>query len=242
MINISSLNKNRPKSSNYRYAITECNNTSNNNSTKNKKLNMQIPYIRDKIDKNFFFRDRIKKYPNFSYRNFFISSTPFNFFKNKNNKNEFYACFNGGPRVKININNNLSSNFQIPKAKSFSKALKKPCGCAINNRYFSNNKLKLKKKVDNEFKYRIHTDINDDINNFTNDNMQNEKNNFVNKTENYKNEEICEKSEKYEKKDDDDNFNFFNKKPKRRFHKIQIHNICKPFLVDDYRYYAEKYL
>ena len=96
--------------------------------------------------------------------------------------------------------------------------------------------------MDNEFKYRIHTDINDDINNFTNDNMQNEKNNFVNKTENCKNEEICEKSEKYEKKDDDDNFNFFKKKPKRRFHKIQIHNICKPFLVDDYRYYAEKYL
>ena len=29
---------------------------------------------------------------------------------------------------------------------------------------------------------------------------------------------------------------------KFNFRKIQIHNNCKPFLVDDYRYYAEKYL
>ena len=63
-----------------------------------------------------------------------------------------------------------------------------------------------------------------------------------------KNTDTNIKDKKEEKCEENNNINNihsffkFNNKLKYRFHKIQIHNNCKPFLVDDYRYYAEKYL
>ena len=163
-----------------------------------------------------------------------MSSTPFNYFKSKNNKNAFYACYNGGPKIKCYINNTKSYNYDKPKIryKSEFKINKRPCGCLISNN--NNNIIKLKKNFENindgnyniydyinNNRYRINTDIN---------------------SNNIKNEEI--KSDNNDNKDNKDIniFNYFKKKPVRRFNKIQIHNICKPFLVDDYRYYAEKYL
>ena len=63
--------------------------------------------------------------------------------------------------------------------------------------------------------------------------------------EKQKNEEAKEGENKEEKKEEEKNEkNYFRiiEKPRLNFRKIQIHNNCKPFLVDDYRYYAEKYL
>ena len=73
--------------------------------------------------------------------------------------------------------------------------------------------------------------------------------------ENYKNEEIEKKNEdvnqntneakvneekKEEKKSDVKNrFYYFNTKPRRRFHKVQIFNNYKPFLVDDFKDYGD---
>ena len=244
MYNISSLNKRRPKSSNYRQALTEYNVY---NKRPTKQLNIDIPFLKEKITKKFCFRKFCYKNPEYSYKNFYTSSTPFNYYRNKNNKNECFASFNGGPKIKINRPKKLEFNLDdMPKirynSQFHSNFFKKPCGCLVNNRYFSNNKYKLKKKednIDNNKKLRLVTDFNN--NDFDYDYKYynediNSGNNYINKIENCKNEEICEK------KDDKDEFNFFKMKPKRRFHKIQIHNRCKPFLVEHYRYYAEKYL
>ena len=50
------------------------------------------------------------------------------------------------------------------------------------------------------------------------------------------------KEEKKEEEKIEKNYFRIIEKPKFNFRKIQIHNNCKPFLVDDYRYYAEKFL
>ena len=59
-----------------------------------------------------------------------------------------------------------------------------------------------------------------------------------------KEEEILNENKEEKKEEEKNEKNYFRiiEKPKFNFRKIQIHNNCKPFLVDDYRYYAEKYL
>lgn len=245
------LNKIRPKSSNYRQVLTEYN-AYDNNRYKNFNMNSQdFPYLKDKIIKSkkyFIKKNKTQKNPEFSHRNFFLSAKPFNYFKGKSNKNEFLACYNGGPKIKINNPKKINFNInEIPKLRSSSyfpqynpRLFRKPCGCIISNRYFNNDNLKLKNDDNNgnNKKLRLVTDLN--INDYDYD--FNDKNFIreIDKVENNKNTEIYEK--KIEQKNDKNELNFFKKKPKKRFHKIQIHNLCKPYLVEHYRFYAEKYL
>ena len=70
-------------------------------------------------------------------------------------------------------------------------------------------------------------------------------NTFVNQNKIINNKAPVETENKEEKKEEEKTEkNYFRiiEKPKFNFRKIQIHNNCKPFLVDDYRYYAEKFL
>ena len=98
-----------------------------------------------------------------------------------------------------------------------------------------NRKINYKFNI-NDTKYRINTENNNYENN---KNMQFEKNEEIenkNKVEDHEEqiEEIKDEENKKYKK----NFNYFNLKPRRRFHKIQIFNNCKPFLVDDFKDYG----
>ena len=221
----------RPKSTRIRqYALTESNN------------NYNFPNIRDKIEKKYFLKTRLqpRNLPEYSYRTFFKSSTPFKYYINKKNKNEFTICFDGGPRKKFSLgkkklNLNLVNIYNFPKLNQF--RLK-------NDKCLTTNNEKEKMKYKNIYN-QLEEDKNNKGNNrylnrFTNPN----KNTFTIRSNDIdeKEEEKCKENggEKEEEKIDKDNY--FRKRKKTNFLKIQIHNNCKPFLVDDYRYYAEKYL
>ena len=208
-----------------------------------------FPNIRDKINKRYFSNSKIKtkskNYPSFTQRNsFFMSSAPFVFRRSKKNKNEFFIYYNGGfskkfslPLKKLNLDmskiNNLSNHSKY-KIK--------------NNKCLTENNLEAKKKKFNYIYDHLEEEKNNNkdnnINNYTTNIFQNPKKKIFN----LKNIDTNIKDKKEEKCEENNNINnshsFFkiNNKLKYRFHKIQIHNNCKPFLVDDYRYYAEKYL
>ena len=107
----------------------------------------------------------------------------------------------------------------------------------------ANRKITNKLKDDDNYnnsKYRINTETNNYKNNKI---LQSEKNEEIeneNKAEAHE-EKIEEKKEEIkdeEKEKNKKSFNYFNLKPRRRFHKIQIFNNCKPFLVDDFKDYG----
>ena len=228
----------RPKSARMCYdqhALTESN---NNYNYSNKKSNL-FPCIKDNINKKYFNQSRTKfrNLPEYSYSTFLKSSTPFKFFRNKNNKNDFCICFNGGPRSKFSfpskklslnmskINNNFS-NFAKYKLKSH------------NFTTTNNEKEKIKfNNIYNHLEEEKNTENNNINKRYINPNIKTEKNIF-------KLDDIDNNEKKEEKEEEKNVLNYFKVKkgPRCRFHKIQIHNNCKPFLVDDYRYYAEKYL
>ena len=95
------LKNHRPKSArNYKYSFTNSNNYYNCFN----KTNTKFPSVRDKINKtnfNYSKRDMIHNFPEYSHKSFFMSSTPFYYFRNKNRKNEFCICYNGGPRKNV---------------------------------------------------------------------------------------------------------------------------------------------
>ena len=234
----------RPKSAKICYnqhALTETNNNYNCSS----KKNSSFPCIRENITKKYFNKSRTKfrNIPEYSYSSFLKSSTPFNYFRNKNNKNEFFICFNGGPRQKFSfpskklslnmskISNNFS-NFTNYNSKNYNF-------CVTN--YNKNNKEKIKyNNIYNNIEEE--KNIENNINKrYINPILNTEKNTF--KLNDINNKKKCEEK-KCEKEKEKIVKNYFKikKGPKCGFHKIQIHNNCKPFLVDDYRYYAEKYL
>ena len=218
------FNKNhRPKSTRiYQRALTESNNCSN----KYNRKNYYFPNIKDKMIKNSYNKSRIKfrNFPHYCYNTFFMTSTPFNYVKNKKKDNEFCICYNGGPKKKFSLCSK-KLHLDMPKINSFSN-LKKfriktevcPTTSAANNQ---------KEKIKYNYLY---------------DHLEEEKNN----NEKIKVDKILyterDKKENYEEKKTINNYFKKNKKVKFNFRKIQIHNNCKPFLVDDYRYYAEKYL
>jgi hypothetical protein len=126
-------------------------------------------------------------------------------------------------------------------------------GDNVNERYsnqnafitprMENRKITYKLKDNDNFNddnYRINTEAN----NYQNDNNiemeKNEENQNENKGEVLE-EQIEEKKEEIKEEQSDNykkSFNYFNLKPRRRFHKIQIFNNCKPFLVDDFKDYG----
>ena len=229
------FNKNiRPKSARMYYnqhSLTE----SNNNYNCSIKKNSLFPSIRDNIDKKYFNKSRTKfrNLPEYSYNNFIMSSSVFNYFRNKNNKNEFCICYNGGPRrkfsfpsKKLSLNmSKISNNFS-----NFSKYRLKSHNCPITN----NQKEKIKyNNIYNHLEEEKNTDNNNGNKRYINPILKTENN-------------ICRLNDidNNAKKEEKNLLNYFKikKGPRTSFHKIQIHNNCKPFLVDDYRYYAEKYL
>lgn len=100
----------------------------------------------------------------------------------------------------------------------------------------------LKKYKIKSNKYSMNTSMNNQkekmkynyIYNHLEDEKNNNKNNNINR--------LINTEQNFEEKKIVDNYFKKFKNLKYNFRKIQIHNNCKPFLVDDYRYYAEKYL
>lgn len=228
------LKNHRPKSArNYKYSFTNSNNYYNCFN----KTNTKFPNIRDKINKtnfNYSKRDMIHNFPEYSHKSFFMSSTPFYYFRNKNKKNEFCICYNGGPRKNVSMNK-----------KKLSLCLNK-----INN--FSNFSNFSKKKIKNNI-YPIATEGNTQKNkikfNCKCDRLDEEEkkinnnNRYINPVMNTEQNLIRSKINDKEEEKNKGYEGFFTKYSilKRRFNKIQIHNNCKPFLVDDFRYYSEYY-
>ena len=93
----------RPKSAKIgKYALTE---TNINHNHSNNQSNYNFPNIRDRLEQKYFYKDILKtrNTPVNTHRRFFLSSTPFNFIRSKDNKNEFFVCYNGGPIKKFSL-------------------------------------------------------------------------------------------------------------------------------------------
>ena len=210
------------------------------------KTSCEFPSIKDKIKMQYLnsFRNK-RKFQQHSHNNFFMLSTPFNFYRSKNNKNEFFVHYNGGPTKKFFLSKK-NLKLDLSRINSYSNRTKyrlkssKICPTTI----YDNNK-----KDKNKFNYlynHFEEEKNNKNNNICLNSLMNTKKNITKLTNTDINVNIKdeEKDNKIDKEKEDNNRNIFKlfNKPKFRFHKIQIHNNCKPYLVDDYRYYAEKYL
>ena len=160
---------------------------------------------------------------------------PFNFFRNKNNKNEFFIRYNGGPVKKFSLASK-KLKLDISKIDNLKYSLKYN-RCPISNTNLYNEK---EKKKYNYIYNNLEEEKNDKyLNTFINPKGKIFK--LKNKDNNQIEEEKGDKNDKM--KDNNRNILFkLNDKSKLNFHKIQIHNNYKPYLVDDYRYYAEHYL
>ena len=163
-----------------------------------------------------------------------MSSTPFYYFRNKNKKNEFCICYNGGPRKNVSMNKKKLS-LCLNKINNFSNFSNFPKKKIKNNIYPITNEGNIRKnKIKFNYEYNHPDEEEKKINNnnrYINPVMNTEQNLIRSKI----NDKEEEKNKGYE--------GFFTKYNilKRRFNKIQIHNNCKPFLVDDFRYYSEYY-
>ena len=220
----------RPKSAKIgKYALTD------SNIYHNKFNNNNFPSIRDRLEQKYFFKNRLKirNNPEYSHQRFFLSSTPFNYFRNKKNKNEFFVCYNGGPvkkfsigKRKLTINMSKINDFSTKK-KYRLKGFKYPAT--------KNEKEKIKYNS-------LYNSLEEEKNEQVNERYLNTFMNLDKITNNKEPVETGNKEEKKEKEKTEKNYFRIIEKPRLNFRKIQIHNNCKPFLVDDYRYYAEKFL
>ena len=225
---------NRPKSArSTQYLLTEPNKY--NNCFFKKKYN--LPNIKDKKDKKDFNKTytKSKNFREKSHKTFFMLYNPFNFFRNKNNKNEFFIRYNGGPVKKFSLASK-KLKLDISKIDNLKYSLKYN-RCPISNTNLYNEK---EKKKYNYIYNNLEEEKNDKyLNTFINPKGKIFK--LKNKDNNQIEEEKGDKNDKM--KDNNKNILFkLNDKSKLNFHKIQIHNNYKPYLVDDYRYYAEHYL
>ena len=125
-------------------------------------------------------------------------------------------------------NMRYSNGFQTPQCKNKSKLTFKLKKNNVNDNYLGNVGESIYKKEENEKR----NDANNDDNNDVNINVNNDVNNDANK-------QIDKIEEKEESKKSKNIVNYFRIKPKRRFHKVQIFNNYKPFLVDDFKDYAD---
>ena len=97
---------------------------------------------------------------------------------------------------------------------------------------------KLKDNYDNENNL-VNKESNQEFN--KNDEVEKNENNIDNNQidHNQIHNEVKEEKNGEEKYENKYQFNYFNTKPRRRFHKVQIFNNYKPFLVDDFKEYAD---
>ena len=165
------------------------------------------------------------------YSNFYVSKYrqeyEYPYYDRKENYNTFYKE-SKLPNISDNDNMRYSNGFISPQMPSR-----------------TNGKItyKLKGNLD-EDKFRVNTESNNFTNNNAKENQEQiEKKEEVNEA---KFEEQKEQKEQIEEKPNDINieknhktkYNIFNIRPRRRFHKVQIFNNCKPFLVDEFKDYG----
>ena len=128
---------------------------------------------------------------------------------------------------KEELNNNYQMN-KLPIIENgnmrYSNGFKSP---QIKN----NGKTIYRLKNNENDNYGLNNDVNKDINK----NEEIDNNNNVNQMNN----EVKEEKRDQEFYGNRYQFNYFNTKPRRRFHKVQIFNNYKPFLVDDFNEYAD---
>ena len=189
------------------------------------------------------------------YRSFGNYSSPFIYNQNSQNKNNFLINYNGGPQNKLysfakeNFQKNLNNKEEI----IFENL--KPCGCryksSINklnknltnvgintnkNCYFPDknftrnfNGLKTAKAFrfskDGKIIYtlkKFKENNNEIIKNLRYENKMNNENEYDKKCCRFYNSCFC-----------------FRPKQNKKFHKTQIFNLCKPFLVDDFQEFPD---
>ena len=200
------------------------------------------------------------------HRSFINSSAPFNYSINPANKNTFLINYNGGPQkqiytfIKRDDLNNLNENQNIYKNY-------KPCGCLSKynipklsrslscDQYFKYNNINMKNNKNNNYNkvnvsglrsfkrymtpnhFRISNDgkIILTLKKFRNENIH-EDNNLR-----YENQKIIENSEKNDKSRNTFYSSLYNFRPRlfNNFHKTQIFNRRKPYLVDEFHEFPD---
>ena len=156
-------------------------------------------------------------------------------------QNGFYNQGNKLPLIGDNDNNMRYSNsngFMTPemKNKRFGKLTYKLKDNFDNENYQQNNELNNLAKNQNANE-NIHENENENVNNINENINQIENNEVINDVKKEDN------NENIDKKVSNGNTIFIlrdncNIKPRRRFHKVQIFNNYKPFLVDDFKEYG----
>lgn len=142
------------------------------------------------------------------------------------------------PYIMDNDNMRYSNGFMSPQVTNRNgKISYKLKGNFDNNNNNNNDNYGLNTESNN---YGVNKNMNDNVNEQENVNVNANENQIENKVviNEEKKEENVENNEKNETNSYTKNYNCFNLRPRRRFHKVQIFNNCKPFLVDDFKEYG----
>ena len=182
-----------------------------------------------------FLRNRSTSYrfkrPCGCYSNYYSEKYKPEYYYPNYERNEQYNTFykqNNLPYISDNDNLRYTNGFMSPQ---------------IGNRKNGNITYKLKDNFEDE-KLRINTESNNYEKNQNMENQNQEQNEKKEENNEVKYEEKKEEinGEKYEyesyKEKMRKKFSYFNIRPRRSFHKVQIFNNCKPFLVDDFKEYG----
>ena len=207
------------------------------------------------------------KYRSNSYGTFLKSSAPFNYYNN--NTDNIFICYNGGPKkqykhstnpskyLKKSISSSLKykkpcgcySNYNISKYSqcfepsynynTFYQEQELPMinrnnNISNSNEYYMNKfNIPLIKNRNGKISYKLKENI--EI--FK---KEERKNTEPNPEEiEIKNRDKNKEINKEKNMNDEFTKNYFNLKPRKRFHKTQILNNYKPFLVDDFKDYGD---
>jgi hypothetical protein len=202
------------------------------------------------------------------YHSFLYSSAPFNYYKNPADKNTFLVSYNGGPKNQLHsfIKREDLKNYLYNKKLVYPN--KKPCGCISNYynpklarsqsyndfRYDNINDEVNKSNQVNNFIKKNYPSANGNIRTFkrymtpnhfrmSNDGkiiltLKKFRNDEFNNNLRY---EIQKNNENNEKIRNSFDSSFYNFRPRfsNSFHKTQIFNRCKPFLVDQFQEFPD---
>lgn len=202
------------------------------------------------------------------HHSFMNSLAPFNYYINPANKNTFLINYNGGPQkqpytfikrddLKTNLNDQqiIYNNF-------------KPCGCLSQNyipklsrnlsynQYFKYNDIDMNKNQNNNYDKVNFSHSNNNFKRYNTPNhfrmtkdgkiiltlkkFRNEKNNEDYNIR-YENQNKIENNEKNDRSRNIFYSSLYNFRPRlfNKFHKTQIFNQCKPFLVDEFKEFPD---
>ena len=203
------------------------------------------------------------------HRSFINSSETFNYYKNPANKNTFVVNYNGGPQKQFQSFIKKDDSKINAKGKQFIYRNDKPSGDLSKyympklsrslscNDFFKNNHMNMKNNYYNNYKNENLAPINNGFRTFkkfispnhfrmskdgkiilTLKKFREEKNHEDNNNFRYDNYENIEKNDKGR-----NTFysSFYGFRPRffNIFHKTQIFNRCKPFLVDEFQEFPD---